>query len=310
MNDLHHLSLTVIGAGLAGIAAARTLTERGARVTILEKSRGCGGRCATKRWQGHVIDHGAQYFTQRDPRFAAATRAACGQAVQRLDAPVVDRTGHALPDDGRWFHRDGNSRLVRALADGLEVRTETTVTDARRLLRAAGGDSDAVISTAPWPQTATLFGLTTATDDIPCLAAILVYRGDGLGRTADAYAVRDPAADLAWSACENHKPGRVAAGSTVLVAHAGEAFSRAHLDHPPAGIPGLLRGAVEAIWKLPATAFIEGLGHRWRFARSEGSLQPPPLPPGLYYVGDALRQSRVEDAWLAGHTFAQTWQPG
>ncbi len=309
MKDLRHLSLAVIGAGLAGVAAARGLTRRGARVTILEKSRGCGGRCATKRWQGQVVDHGAQFFTLRDPRFADAARAACGEALQRLQAPVLDGNGRALPDDGRWFHREGNSRLVRGLAEGLEIRTETTVADARLLLRAGGGEFDAVISTAPWPQTAKLFGLEAAADDIPCLAAVLVYRGDGLGRTRAAYAVRDPAADLAWSACENHKPGRVAAGCTVFVAHAGEAFSRAHLERPAAEIPGLLRDAVEAVWQVPAEAFVEGLGHRWRYARSHGGLQPPPLPPGLHHVGDALRRSRVEDAWLAGDAFAQTWQP-
>ena len=309
MNDLRHLSIAVIGAGLAGIAAARGLTERGARVTILEKSRGCGGRCATKRWQGQVVDHGAQFFTLRDPRFEAAARAACGEALQRLQAPVLDGSGRILPDDGRWFHRDGNSRLVRALAEGLEIRTEVTVAEARGLLRVEGGAFDAVISTAPWPQTAKLFGLQAGVDDIPCLAAVLVYRGDWLGRTREAYAVRDPAADLAWSACENHKPGRVAAGCTVLVAHVGEAFSRTHLEHPAAEIPGLLREAVETVWGLSAEDFVEGLGHRWRYARSEGGLQLPALPPGLHYVGDALRRSRVEDAWLAGHEFAYTWQP-
>lgn len=268
-----------------------------------------GGRCATKRWQGQVVDTGAQFFTLRDPRFAAAARAACGAALQRLQAPVLDGAGQVLPDDGRWFHREGNSRLVRGLAEGLEIRTETTVADARLLLRAGCGEYDAVISTAPWPQTAKLFGLEAAADDIPCLAAVLVYRGDWLGRTRDAYALRDPAADLAWSACENHKPGRVAAGCTVLVAHAGEAFSRAHLERAAAEIPGLLRGAVEAVWQVPAEAFVEGLGHRWRYARSQGGLQLPPLPPGLHHVGDALRRSRVEDAWLAGQQFAQTWLP-
>jgi predicted NAD/FAD-dependent oxidoreductase len=93
------------------------------------------------------------------------------------------------------------------------------------------------------------------------------------------------------------------------VAHAGEAFSRTHLERPAAEIPGLLREAVEAVWGLPADALVEGFGHRWRYARSEGGLQLPPLPPGLHHVGDALRRSRVEDAWLAGHEFAHTWQP-
>ena len=38
----------VIGAGMAGIACARTLVQAGHRVTVFEKSRGLGGRMATR----------------------------------------------------------------------------------------------------------------------------------------------------------------------------------------------------------------------------------------------------------------------
>ncbi len=41
------LHIAIIGAGLAGVSAAGLLTDRGHRVTLPEKSRGCGGRCAT-----------------------------------------------------------------------------------------------------------------------------------------------------------------------------------------------------------------------------------------------------------------------
>ena len=78
MNSLHGSSFAVIGGGLAGIAAAREIAARGASVTIFEKSRGLGGRCASKRWEGHVIDHGAQYFTIRDEAFHSAISSASG----------------------------------------------------------------------------------------------------------------------------------------------------------------------------------------------------------------------------------------
>ena len=61
----------IIGAGIAGLLAARTLQERGLQVTVLDKGRGVGGRMATRRIGSAVFDHGAQFFTARDPRFQA-----------------------------------------------------------------------------------------------------------------------------------------------------------------------------------------------------------------------------------------------
>jgi len=63
----------IIGAGMAGLAAAQILAQHGIKVRLLEKSRGLGGRMATRRIttsQGEVwVDHGAQYFTCRSPEF-------------------------------------------------------------------------------------------------------------------------------------------------------------------------------------------------------------------------------------------------
>lgn len=302
MSHLSGKRIAILGAGLAGIATARGLTQRGAAVTLLEKSRGFGGRCASKRWEGHVIDHGAQYFTMRDERFREAATAACGVALWRLEKPVRDELGHELPDSGRWIHRNGNSRLARELAKGIEIRSECQIDDARSLL----ADFDHVVSTAPWPQTARLFGIEPVLDYIPCLAVALAYHGEWIGRTRETYAFSHPGTALAWTACENHKPGRIAPGFTVLVAHLGEAFSREHLEKPPAEYPALVRTMVEERWEIPADAFAGAFGHRWRLARVNAPFTAPALPPRLHFVGDALRRSRVEDAWLAGHLFALT----
>lgn len=302
MNDLTGQRIAIIGAGLAGIAAARGLQERGATLTLLEKSRGLGGRCATKRWLGHAVDHGAQYFTMRDPRFREAAMAACGATLIRIEEPVRDERGDPLPDSERWYHRYGNSRLARDLGAGLEIRTECPVDDARALLQ----DHDQVVSTAPWPQTARLFGLEAASDYVPCLAVVLAYRGEWIGLTRDTYAFRAPDNDLAWTACENHKSGRVAPGQTVLIAHLGETFSREHLERAPSEYPELVKPLVEERWDLPGSAFSDAFGHRWRLARVEAPFTPPQLPPRLHFAGDALLRSRVEDAWLAGRQFGET----
>ncbi len=301
MNDLSGKRIAVIGAGLAGIAAARGLTDRNGQVTVFEKSRGYGGRCATKRWEGHVVDHGAQYFTMRDERFHQAILKASGDAVQRLEKPVRDDHGHILPDSGRWFHREGNSRLVRDLAQGLEIRTESPVQNANDLWQ----NYDHVVCTAPWPQTAKFWGLNECVIEyIPCIAAVFAYQGEWIGCTHETYAFSSRTSPLAWTACENHKQGRIAGGHTVIVAHLGEAFSREHLETPPADYPSLIRPWIENRWELPKSAFLHALGHRWRLARVAAAHPAPPLPPRVHFVGDALRSSRVEDAWLVGHEWA------
>ncbi len=294
------LRIAIIGAGMAGISASRLLADRGHRVTLLEKSRGCGGRCATKRWEGHIVDHGAQYFTMRHPDFSAAVQQTCGEMICRITAPVLDENGETLPDTDRYFHREGNSRLVRGMTAGLNLRTETTVTDARALL----GEYDRVLSTAPLPQTATLFGQTIPAEYIPCLTVVLAYRVEPGGLCREAYAVRDHTSDLAWSACENHKAGRIAGGCTVMVAQISEAFSRRHLELPPADYPVLVQTMVQRRWGLSSANFLAALGHRWRYARVAKPHTAPALPEGCYFAGDALGTSRVEDAWLAGRAAA------
>ena len=59
----------IVGAGISGLLAAQILSETGHLVTILEKSHGVGGRMATRRFENGIFDHGAQFFTVRDPQF-------------------------------------------------------------------------------------------------------------------------------------------------------------------------------------------------------------------------------------------------
>jgi renalase len=64
--------IAVIGAGIAGLACARTLLQAGHRVTVLEKAPTVGGRMTTRQTDYGSFDHGVQYFTVRDARFKKA----------------------------------------------------------------------------------------------------------------------------------------------------------------------------------------------------------------------------------------------
>lgn len=131
--------VAVLGAGIAGIACARTLVQAGLKVTLFEKSRSAGGRMATRYTEFGSFDHGAQYFTVRDARFQKAI-----QTTPELVRPWSANTVHILDEAGRvaaaapppkeshWVAVPGMSALVKAWAQPLQeqgcLHLETKVT--------------------------------------------------------------------------------------------------------------------------------------------------------------------------------------
>ena len=131
--------IAVIGAGIAGIACARTLAQAGHLVTVFEKSRGAGGRMSTRNTEFGAFDHGTQYFTVRDARFEKAL-AINPQRVRRWSANTVrilDAAGRvvasSLPSkEAHWVAAPGMSALVKEWAEPLiakrQLHFETQVT--------------------------------------------------------------------------------------------------------------------------------------------------------------------------------------
>jgi renalase len=136
----HHIA--VIGAGLAGITAARTLMEAGHLVTLFDKSRGLGGRMSCKRTEFGSFDHGAQYFTVRDARFRTlmqwalagapdVARPWAANAVRVLDS-AGRKAAAALPAaEPHWVGQPGMNALAvhcaGALVDAGRVMLNTRI---------------------------------------------------------------------------------------------------------------------------------------------------------------------------------------
>jgi renalase len=74
LNESHH-DVCIIGAGISGLSAAQTLGQKNLKIVMLEKSRGPGGRMATRRMNGFQFNHGAPSFTLESPDFIAWARA-------------------------------------------------------------------------------------------------------------------------------------------------------------------------------------------------------------------------------------------
>ena len=283
---------------------------------ILEKSRSYGGRCATRRWGEHIVDHGAQYFTVSEQRFRDELDEVLDpSALRKLAGRVVDaESGDEIPGKkgARFYYAPGNNRMGAALADGLDVRRETLVEslnpsgDGGWLV--AGERCDSVVVTCPWPQAAALLGRDSAeVEYVPCLTGFFEYDGEPEGCAAERYAVMASSSNdpLSWSACENWKEGRIAAGKTVFVVQMSEGFSREFYKEAPEAWLEKAQSLLEERWGLEGKTAGSTFAHRWGFARlAEGAKQLPAGEvegmPGVFLAGDATSGSRVESAWLSG----------
>ena len=150
------MQFLIVGAGIAGLSAARRLRELGvdpARVRVVDKARGVGGRMASRRIAtpgGEArFDHGAQFFTTRSEAFAAAVSAAV-----EAGAVVEWARGFGLEGDGypRWRGREAMTSLCKWLVieSGITVEPDHRILDLGEEL--AARPADAVIHTAPVPQ--------------------------------------------------------------------------------------------------------------------------------------------------------------
>ncbi len=137
------MKLAIIGAGVAGLSAARALRQRrpDLAITIYEKSRDLGGRAATRRREGYIFDHGAQYMKAATPEMerllttelSADDLLDIGQPVWTFDGTGMIAEGDPAQNaDPKWTYRDGLNRLGKLLGVGLDIQRETRIGSFRR----------------------------------------------------------------------------------------------------------------------------------------------------------------------------------
>src|SRR5690242_3911708 len=91
--------ILIIGAGISGLAAARTLAEAGRRVTLLEASNRVGGRIHTIRKANEIIELGAEFIHGRPPQL--------WQLIEEASLETYELDGSMLTfEDGRLQSRD------------------------------------------------------------------------------------------------------------------------------------------------------------------------------------------------------------
>lgn len=322
--------VAIVGAGMAGLACATVLTERGCEVTLFEKSRGPGGRVATRLSDQGSFDHGAQYFTVHTHQFEAHVQRWVeagvvapwhGKLIAFDQRRVIDKPLGPL----RYVGLGGMHAVGRHLAMGLDVLRETKIERLERrgalwhlhdptgkvaLMRGF----DIVIVTAPAPQAAELLrehtplaGIAASVKMEPTWTAMLaVSRSTGIEFEA-AFVNDDPI--LGWISRDDRKPGRerVHGVSERWVLNANPRWSRKYLELKPEAAAHWLARSFSARVGRPITARTL-TAHRWRFATPTRPLKDNFLwdaSARLGVAGDWCSDPRVEGAFLSGQALGE-----
>ena len=309
--------IAIVGAGMAGLACAEALRERGFATALFDKGRKPGGRMSSRSGDSPAgpvgFDHGAQYMTVRDPAFVARLAA-------WREAGIVAPWPAAGAD--AWVGVPAMNAPLVALARDLPVRWETRVDALVRekagwRLRGDGldeGGFSAVLTAIPAEQTGPLLAdhapalaeVARGTPSAPCWTAMAAFperldvAGDVL-RTDGA---------IGWAARNSAKPGRPATEAWVI--QAGPDWSRAHLEEGADAVAQALLAAFFAAAGLAPVAPALLKAHRWRYARSGAARREVLWDPRarLGACGDWLTGPRVENAWLSGRRLAEAVRTG
>ncbi len=83
----------MIGAGMAGLTAARKLAEAGRQVLVLEARDRVGGRIRTMRDKGEIVELGAEFIHGRPPELWELIREAGLQTYALNGKDVCQRNG-------------------------------------------------------------------------------------------------------------------------------------------------------------------------------------------------------------------------
>ncbi len=334
-------NIAIVGAGMAGVACARTLLQAGHQVRLFEKGQSLGGRMATRNSPFGTFDHGAQYFTVRDPRFERALQTVpslckrwSANAVQVLDEYGQVTAAGLATREAHWVPTPAMNALVKRWAQPLldqgHIETQTKVKHLDRdVLQphqwelhtqdAAGGQHvyggfDAVLLAIPAEPARLLLNTSPLADRLtqqldmvqmaPCWTLMLAF--------PQAMQPGLSALGPQWNAARSthHRIAWLAResskpGRTVVerwTVQASAAWSQEHLEDDAQRVQAKLLKAFSQITGIRAEpAYVDS--RRWRFAQTTTAL-------GHSHLWDAGIGLGVCGDWCLGHRVEDAFVSG
>jgi hypothetical protein len=322
------MKIALIGAGAAGAACVSVLRSRGADFSLFEKARGAGGRLATRRVTLSAdatelrYDHGAPFFNlTQDGHSPILQDLQNSKIIQPMEqgftsCPDMPRMVKELLGNSSTHFNTEVLNLERR-DDGWYVNAKIKAENDRL---ETYGPFDAVVSTAPTPQTLKIIEGHScswrielqAVNYAPCWALMFSIRQ---GHFQKSFYEGKSISSLVL---QNSKPGRsVPNGISSWVAYASPEWSTVQLETDNSLVLQTMLDEALSMISASKDQVIHSAAHRWRYSQTISGIDKPALfddAAGLYYAGDACRGGGVEGALLSGallgqHIAAQFSQP-
>jgi predicted NAD/FAD-dependent oxidoreductase len=321
------VDVLIIGAGLCGVTAARSLTtgENKQSWKLIDKSRSVGGRMATRRIEEARFDHGAQFFTVRSEAFKAEVdnwlkQGACKEWVRGFGDSLDD--GHP-----RYVGTNGMNQVVKEFAAPLpqkNIALNEKIIDVELIDGFIASTSESgtkffskkLVLTSPLTQTTAMMAKFTLDQKLanilaqlsgivydPCIALMGFFDPEEL--PLDKFPAKSMNAPLAFVA-DNFSKG-LSGKKASLTVHLSSEASHGLFTANDSVVVDFVCHELRRHFHLkkvtrPTTVEV----HRWRFATPKTTIQEPYLswsgPNGLaiYFAGEAFGGPKIEGAYLSG----------
>lgn len=318
------MKAAVIGAGVAGLAAARTLIEQGADVTVFEKDTLPGGRCTTFAKDGFIFDMGPTSIAPRGMTIERALLESKPNGLQEVVKPVyTHQAGRIVQGDPiknnivRYCFTKGIAELGKYLAAELDIQYDSEITQIitnSSQFTVMGSTFDGVVIAVPLPMALKLvegmgFPPPETSFYRPCISVALGYE-KFVATAYHALIGLDNSHPLVWLSIESQKvDGRAPDGCTSLVAQFGPSYSKWNAKAPAEKI---IHDATIDVSRLLGEDLSKPLITNivyWEFSQPERTVQQSTLnreKRKVVIAGDGVIGGRIEQAYESGVIAANT----
>ena len=309
---------------MCGLAAARYLHRSGHDVVVFEKSRGVGGRIATRRKDGFVWDTGA---TSIAPRGKTIERVMLDEisteGLIEIAKPIYTHSGLRVtpghPSGAkRYTYVEGNTTFAKRLCEGIDVRLNTQVDEIAQTENGytmQGEIFEKVILTPPVPQSGLLLwnlGESRPMANVkyrPCISVVLGFQAELRPTNYHALLDVEQMHPLTWLCLESVKsPNRAPEGCSAMSLQFNPSFSHSQYDREDEALVATAVGYVERLYGSEFQTSSASSVMRWKYSQPESLATYDHVnPPGskLLIASDALLGGHVEDAFEIGTRVAK-----
>ena len=327
--------VAIIGAGIAGIACARTLAQAGMHVTVFEKARGVGGRMSTRYADPFYFNHGAPFFTVQTHSFQQYIQSliALGVVIGWKKQPVIISPYSPLAQSQLSQQVYGSvpymNSLCKYLSQGLHLMTNTEVApvgekqlDGWHLYDTKGqslGIFDWLVSTAPPPQTLNLLNIYLPEEVAKklCAASFLSSSVLMLGLSRECWSpswdiaevLHHPVASIMINSARSARENLLL---NSVVVHSTHHWALEHIDQDSLKVSDALAIAWGDLVGVDIDRADYRAFHRWRYAKvcpTEAGHPFLDLDLKIASTGDwcgRLDVSEIERAWLSAQSLIQS----